>query len=201
MEVGSLNINGSVKRVIESLAPSSYLGVDIESGEGVDEICDVKDLIDCYGKESFDVVVSTELLEHVRSWRKAVSNFKNLLRPGGILLITTRSKGFHYHGYPLDFWRFEPCDIEAIFPDLSIEVVEKDPLCPGIFAKMRKPSSFIERNVSSYKLFSMVRGKHCVDIRNFDILIFKLKWRLKLFLRQVEKTLEVFFKKRINFFN
>ena len=172
IEVGSLDVNGSLRRHVEGLGPLSYTGVDVAQGPGVDELCDVTELAARYGADAFDVVISTEMLEHVRDWRLAVSNLKRVLKPGGVLLLTTRSKGFPYHGYPNDYWRYEADDINAIFSDLFIETIESDPLAPGVFVKARKPPAFVERNLESLALHSAVTRKRCKHVGTRDIFIF-----------------------------
>lgn len=169
IEVGSQNLNGSLRSIIEAMSPSSYLGVDIESGSGVDEICTAEALVERYGVEKFDLVVSTEVLEHVKDWKTVISNLKNILKPNGILLITTRSIGFAYHSAPFDFWRYQVSDMEAIFSDLKIEVLEKDPEHPGVFLKARKPLEFKENNLSDYQIYSIIKHNRILSIKEEDI--------------------------------
>jgi hypothetical protein len=115
----------------------------------------------------------------VREWRSAVSNLKNVLKARGVLVLTTRSRGFGYHGYPFDYWRYESTDIEEIFSDLRIEALERDPVAPGIFLKATKPEDFSEKNLASIELYSILRNRRCRSIGGMHILLFKTKWLLR----------------------
>ena len=155
IEVGSYNVNGSLREMIQNMNPKSYLGVDMELGLGVDRICKADELIKEFGSESFDLVVSTEMLEHVENWKEIIHNLKNILKVGGTLLITTRSKGFPYHPYPIDMWRYEISDMQHIFSDYEIEVLESDQFEPGVFMKAKKISN-TEKDLSEYSLYCMI---------------------------------------------
>ena len=147
IEEGALDFNGSLRPIVENFSPSSYIGVDIEAGPGVDQICDAKNLIEIFRYNRFDVLICNELLEHVKNWQNVIHNIKNILKPRGILLITTRSKGTGYHGFPFDFWRYEKSDFKFIFSDFDIEVLEKElGQGFGIFLKARKPIDFVEKS-------------------------------------------------------
>ena len=157
LEVGALDVNGSVRPVVETLNPSSYLGVDIELGLGVDELCDVNRLVERFGENRFDIVIATELVEHLRDWRAGFTNMKRVLLPGGVMLITTRSRGFPIHGYPWDYWRYEPADMEEIFADFEVLAIQRDPEAPGVFIKVRKPNDLATTNgLEDIRLFSVI---------------------------------------------
>ncbi len=165
LEVGARDVNGSLRPFVESLDPAEYVGVDIERGPGVDRVCRIEDLVGTFGENAFDLVISTETLEHVRDWRAAVSNLKRVCREGGVMLLTTRSFGFVYHGYPHDFWRYEPDDIRAIFSDMEVIELERDaPRAPGVFVKVRKPRTFRERDLLGLRLYSMVERRRILNV-------------------------------------
>jgi len=127
LEVGSLDINGSARYYVEKHNPSKYLGTDIVKGKGVDEICDVQHLAKKYGENSFDIVICTEVLEHVQDWKAAIENMISVLRTGGKLIITTRSPGFPVHNYPSDYWRYTKENFRQIFSDMENVIIEDDP--------------------------------------------------------------------------
>ena len=126
-------------------------------------------MVDRFGKESFDLVISTELMEHVKDWRRVVSNIKNICKPDGTILITTRSYGYPIHSYPYDFWRYEPEDMKEIFSDCNVVALERDFEVPGVFVKVRKPSDFSERDLSKYQLHSMVAGKRIQELTDREL--------------------------------
>lgn len=162
IDIGSRDINGSYKPLIMPMKPSEYIGVDICNGKYVDIICNVKNIVEKFGKESFDVVISTELLEHVENWRKAISNIKQICKKNGIIIITARSYGKKVHGYPSDYWRYETDDIANIFSDCKVLKLEKDLQEPGFFLKVIKPDSFVEKDLSKYELYNIVHDKKMI---------------------------------------
>jgi SAM-dependent methyltransferase len=134
LEVGSKFVNGSVRPLIERFCqPKEYIGVDIEPGRYVDVILPAEKLIEYFGIESFDVVISTEVMEHVFDWRLIINNIKSVLKRGGFIYLTTRSRGFPYHAAPHDYWRYEPSDMVRIFRDFKIVRLEVDWEYPGVF--------------------------------------------------------------------
>jgi SAM-dependent methyltransferase len=55
--------------------------------------------------EGFDVVLSTQVLEHVEDPRLYLAECFRVLRPGGQLLLSTHGV-FSYHPDPGDYWRW-----------------------------------------------------------------------------------------------
>ena len=194
IEIGSYDVNGSIHSIVDTSKPSEYVGVDIEEGPGVDLVCSAEEVLNCFGRESFDLVITTEMIEHVWDWKIVISNIKDICKPGGIILLTTRSLGFPYHPSPTDFWRFEKEDMENIFSDCEILVLEKDKEYPGVFIKVKKPLEFIEKDLADYNLYSMITGKRMANIteddyRNWHFIKMDSKEKLRMFIINVSRFL------------
>lgn len=142
VELGSLNVNGSLRSHVESLGPKEYIGVDQVEGPGVDTVSSIEDL----DIPKAGVVLCTEVLEHAEDWPAVVSVAKGTTKAGGLLLVTTRSPGFPYHPYPDDFHRFTLDDFRLIFTDMEELALEPDTQDshPGVLALYRKPRCFTE---------------------------------------------------------
>ena len=145
VEAGGMDVNGSARAVIEEHGPASYTATDMRPGLGVDVVCLAEELPDRFGEDSADVVISTEMLEHAADWQAAVAGMARVLKPGGLLVLTTRGPGFPLHGYPEDHWRFTVDAMDRIVKGLGFDVlrVEPDLEAPGVFAKARKPGGWV----------------------------------------------------------
>jgi len=136
LEVGSYNVNGSVRTLFDQ---TNYLGVDIVEGPGVDMVLSAHALSTELGFERFDLVVSTEMLEHDRKPWRSLYNMCDVLKDGGLLLVTARGNGFGEHNPP-DRFRFMEQGFHDIIEDAGFEVLEvtADPQAQGWFGVGRK---------------------------------------------------------------
>lgn len=130
LEVGSLDVNGSVRRYFTG----PYTGLDMRPGPSVDVVGTADALP--FPDDAFDVVVSTEMLEHDPSPWLSLAEMGRVLRPGGHLLLTTRGNGFGEHNEPSDYWRFMPASRAVLLrlAGCTPVTLDLDPQVPGIFA-------------------------------------------------------------------
>lgn len=92
LEMGSYNVNGSPRT---HFTDCDYTGVDIHEGPGVDVVALAHEYTDDL---PYDVIVSTEMLEHDPHWRLSIHNMCQLLRPGGALILTCATTPRNPHG-------------------------------------------------------------------------------------------------------
>ena len=155
LEVGSYNVNGSLRDIIvPTMHPKEYIGIDLPSGNYVDQLISASTIDQVFGAESFDVVICTEMLEHAEDWKSAINNMKTVLKRNGLLFLTTRSKGFPLHCFPDDYWRFEIHDMKKIFMDMDSHIL-LDNQDPGVFVYAKKLNNTSMIDLSNINVYSM----------------------------------------------
>jgi len=87
---------------------------DIEAKEGVDVVADAHDLP--FEDESFEVILCTEVLEHLHSPHIAISEMRRVLKVGGELILSTRFV-FPIHDAPHDYFRYTEFGLKYLFRD------------------------------------------------------------------------------------
>jgi SAM-dependent methyltransferase len=78
----------------------------------------------------FDVVLSTQVLEHVNKHETYLSECFRLLKPGGMLVLTTHGL-FEDHGCPYDFQRWTADGLKRDLRNAGFEVIRVDKLTSG----------------------------------------------------------------------
>lgn len=91
LDCGSLDINGNNRHLFTG---GSYIGIDIAAGPNVDIISRIHEI----KGGPFDVVISTECLEHDEFAALSIQRMIDLLAVGGILVITCATTGRPEHG-------------------------------------------------------------------------------------------------------
>ena len=76
----------------------------------------VADLQHCphVSDNTYDVIVCTQVLEHVPNPFAAVAELHRVLKPGGRLLVTVPA-AYPYHAVPRDYWRFTRDSLDLLF--------------------------------------------------------------------------------------
>lgn len=173
LEVGAWAGEGTAQERVRQMDPKSYLGTDIAKGPGVDVTCRAEDLVSQFGTDAFDIVLATEVVEHIRDWRAAFRNMMTVLRTGGLLVITTRSITYPYHGVPHDYWRYQPEDMRRILAGWKVEALETDPERPGIFVAARKVSATYP-DLDAIALYSIALGRRATEVSTTRVLFHRL---------------------------
>lgn len=70
-----------------------------------------------------DLVLSTQVLEHVGEPRAYLAECERVLRPGGKLLLSTHGI-MYYHPDPVDYWRWTCAGLQRLIEEQGFAVVE-----------------------------------------------------------------------------
>lgn len=124
LDVGSGCTEGSISCRDLFVPPVfDYLGLDIDPGHNVDYVPADSYSWDELDPDSFDVVVSNQVFEHIPFFWITAAEIARVLVPGGLVLVVSPSAGFP-HRFPIDCWRFYPDSWMALCDYVGLELVE-----------------------------------------------------------------------------
>lgn len=94
------------------------ISLDIDENKNPDIVSDIHNM--SIEDNSFDTILCTEVLEHLKDPKKAIMEMKRVLKPYGRLILTTRFI-FPVHTYQYDYFRFTEFGLKELFKDWKIE--------------------------------------------------------------------------------
>jgi SAM-dependent methyltransferase len=118
--ISVLDAGCGTKPYLPFVAPyaAMYRGLDMAPGEYVDDVGAVETLP--YPDESFDLVLCTQVFEHLADPDAATREIHRVLRPDGVALVSTHGV-FLYHPDPVDtdkdYWRWTHSGLRKLFSD------------------------------------------------------------------------------------
>lgn len=103
----------------------SYEGTDFEdifdsdSRKVQDFVCSLDDIPK--EENTYDVVINTQVLEHVPDPQKVIRELYRILKPGGSLYVTA-PQGWGVHGAPYHYFNFTNHGLELLFNNAGFDV-------------------------------------------------------------------------------
>ena len=154
VEIGSLDVNGSIREVAPKGA--KYIGLDFAEGKGVDIILDDPYTLP-FEESSIDVCVSSSVFEHSEMFWLLFLEILRILKPNGLFYLNAPSNG-NFHRYPVDCWRFYPDSGKAL-----VTWAKRNNYSPGML------ESFVSNQIDIWNDFVAVFVKedvHAIEYPN-----------------------------------
>lgn len=124
-----LDVGCGIKPYKNLFNSNSYIGIDIDYGGHTNQAKVVDKFYDGvnipYGDNSFDVIICTEVMEHVKDPEKLLSEISRVLKSGGLMFFSMPFV-WNEHEVPYDFQRFTSFKHQSIFEkaDLNIQSIK-----------------------------------------------------------------------------
>jgi len=139
-----------------------YRSCDAVKNKNIDDICDVLNLP--YPQESFDTIISTQVMEHVKNPFKMAEQIFKVLKPGGKVIVTAPFL-IPMHSDPDDYFRFTASGCYGGFFMVLSEMIHFSLFNP-YNGKSSRLMSFIEKIA---KIFDKIFTTKTIHANSFVI--------------------------------
>ena len=154
---------------------SQHIGVDLAEAREKGAIIDVVGTAYETNLEdaSCDVILCTEVLEHLEAPLCAVREMHRILKPGGKVILTTPFF-WHIHEAPRDFYRYTKYGLCYLFDEENFEILEVNPISGyivtftqlSIYYLRRFQKGFLLKNCG--RLFNWILQYMALFLNRFD---------------------------------
>lgn len=118
-------------RFFEEFSHTKYIGIDLAVGDldwDYQKLDVIGDLIfQPFSDNSFDAVLCTQVLEHVKEPKKVIQNIYRILKPGGKLFLSV-PQSWHQHQKPNDFYRYTSFGLDYLMTQAKFGVQSIEPM-------------------------------------------------------------------------
>lgn len=161
VEIGSFIVKGQEDRAnLRSIfSGKQYIGCDLRSGPGVDQIENVEHL--SFENDSIGTILILDTLEHVQNCFNALNEIYRVLDEDGMIIMSS-VMDYVIHDYPSDYWRFTPAAFKLLLDKFPINII-------GYQGRVNFPHTIIgigikSNNFEKYKINFENLKKLCIDI-------------------------------------
>lgn len=120
-----LDAGAGFGRYRKELSKAQYVATDFnqifhkESAQNLDFVCSLDDIPK--PDNTYDVIVNTQVLEHVEFPDRVIKELYRVLKPGGKLFLTT-NQTWMVHGAPHNYYFFTKYGLESLFKQAGFEI-------------------------------------------------------------------------------
>lgn len=97
-----------------------YIGADLHFIENIDIVINEDGILNL-ADESVDVVLSSQVLEHIYDYNKYLKECNRVLKPNGYLILSTHGH-WQFHPDPNDYWRWTSQGLKKVVLDNGFKV-------------------------------------------------------------------------------
>jgi SAM-dependent methyltransferase len=122
LEVGPAGIPSTYQKIVNN-PTITWHTLDLEQTFGGITYVSSKEYDYPVESESYDLIISGQVIEHVRKIWQWMAELKRIVKPDGLVIIVN-PVSWPYHAFPVDCWRIFPEGMKALSEEVGLELVE-----------------------------------------------------------------------------